>query len=315
MEIRTSVDFDEEGIRALFSACFGKELSREEWVWKYRHSPWGSAAAVALDSGEIMAHYGGLGIKFHHKGRTFRVFEPCDVMTHPKYRARIFSKRGAMVRAGEHFFGTNPMDFAFGFPSERHAVLGTKQLGYTEHGYVAVLSKKMSPFKPFLPLLVKLKSEWSGVAGSEIDSLWREVRDVHNLTIDKDSKYIFWRYRDHPNKSYDPLLVKSRSSGVLQAFAVLSCQGSDLLVLDFFHKSSFPVRKFLRIIEGMASRRRLSSVKLWVHPDEELFRVFKHSGYSVENGVPYIFRIINPEIKPEYLFGNYCYRMGDYDAA
>lgn len=295
--------------------CFGKNLSHEEWAWKYQHSPWGSQAAIALEGEDIVAHYGGVGAQFYAKGRILTVFQPCDVMTHPKYRARIFSKKGAMVKAGELFYALNPMDFAFGFPSERHAVLGTKQLGYTEHSYVTTLVKKVSVCKPFGHFFVKAEKGWGSLKEAELDMLWRGAREEYGLTLDKDSRYLCWRYRDHPSRQYEPLLVRSRYSKTLQAFAVYAVRESELHVMDFFSVQSFKINTLLRVLEHTAVQSGLEAVRVWVHPHESVFRTFQRCGYTAEKGVPYIFKILNDQITPSFLFDAFCYRMGDYDAA
>ncbi len=315
VEIRGFREKDEEAIRSLFSLCFGKELSHEEWAWKYGGSPWGGTASVAVDGGEIIAHYGGLKMRFLFRGKTFEAFQPCDVMTHPKYRARIFSKRGAMVRAGEHFYSTNPMDFAFGFPSERHAVLGTRQLGYTEHGYVTVMTRKISSsLRVFYPF-IKVETGWDSVDGKEIDTLWEEARDESGLSIEKKSRYIFWRYRDHPSRKYVPLLVRNRFGRSLNAFAVFSLREGELCVQDVFFDKHQNRRTLFGIIEKFGAEHGLEKMTAWFHPDEAFFGNFMRDGFEQEKGVPYIFRIINKSLEPSFLFQNYLYRMGDYDAS
>jgi hypothetical protein len=313
MEIRKYSEEDESAIRNLFALCFGKELSYDEWAWKYRCSPWGSTAVVAVNGDSIIAHYGGLRMKFYFKGRTLDVFQPCDVMTHPKYRARVFSKRGAMIRAGEYFYETNHMDFAFGFPSERHAILGTKQLGYTEHGYVTVLNRKVSGFRPAWSPLLKVEKGWDSINGSELDALWEKIKDNQGLSIDKTSRYIFWRYRDNPSKRYEPLIVRSRCEKTTKAFAVLAIKETELLVLDFFCVKSLSMRTLLRVFENLTIQHGLSVIKVWVHPNEDIYRILIDCGYSEEKSIPCIFKILNKTITPSFLFGNYWYRMGDYD--
>lgn len=319
MVIRGITSDDEFAVRTLFSECFGKELSGEEWKWKYTGSPWGSTASIAVDSGTVIAHYGGIRMKFYFKGKFFDVFQPCDVMTHPRYRARIFSKRGAMIKAGEYFYEHNPMDFAFGFPSERHAILGTKQLGYTEHGYVTVLIKKVSGLvlvqNALLNASVKVETGWNSIDGMGLDALWKEVRDNYGLSIDKDSRYIFWRYRDNPVKQYIPIIVRSRYTKMVKAFAVCAVKKPELSILDFFLAGDFKLRTLSRVFESIAIGKGLSNIKVWINPDEDIFQVFVKGGYVQEKGIPFIFKILNKEITPTFLFSRYCYRMGDYDAS
>ena len=313
MLIRKSEESDEAAIRELFALCFGRQLNHDEWSWKYQGSPWGGTAAVALDGEKVVAHYGGLKEKFFCRGRAFDVFQPCDVMTHPKFRARIFSRRGAMVKAGEYFYETNPMDFAFGFPSERHAVLGTKQLGYTEHGFVNVLKKKAPRFRQTFNPFLKIETGWESISGSEIDLLWEKAKESVGLTIDKNSGYIFWRYRDNPVKRYLPVIVRSGYAKKLKAFVVCRVRESDLCVLDFFCLKDFGLRNLSDIICDIARRQKVKSILLWVNPNEDISRIFTAAGYVQDKGVPFIFRILNSEITSSFLFSSYCYRQGDYD--
>jgi len=315
MEIREVRKEDEEGIRSLFAACFGKELSREEWVWKYRGSPWGATASVAVEGGEIVAHYGGIRMEFFFRGRTFHVYQPCDVMTHPRYRARIFSRKGAMVRAAEHFYATNPMDFAFGFASERHSILGTKQLGYTRHNHVRVLTKKVTSsgllWRPFL----KVKRGWDSIEGGDLDSLWEKVRDSHGLSIMKSSRYLFWRYRDRPAREYFPLTIRGLCRTTPVAFAVISLGESDFFILDFFCTETLSTDTLMKVFERVAIEHGRENLVLWAHRKDPLFGTLTSNRFVQKEGIPNSFKVITDAIDSSFLVGNYWYRMGDYDAS
>jgi len=317
IEIRIAEETDEEGIRALFKVCFGKELSRGEWRWKYKDSPWGSAATIALDGDAVVAHYGGLKMRFCSPSRQYEVYQPCDVMTHPGYRARFFTRRGAMVKAGELFYRANFMDFAFGFPSERHAVLGTKQLGYTEHSFVSVLTKKISDSRnpPRATSLSRVNNGWSSLRETDIDRLWGKVKDNFDLAIEKKGRYIFWRYKNHPSKQYEPIIVRGRFTGRLKALAIFSIRENELLVMDFFGIAGEDREFLYELIEAIALKRNMSRVRVWVNQKEQAFRELDQRGYSAEQGIPYIFKIMDGDITPFSLFSNYCFRAGDYDAA
>jgi hypothetical protein len=207
------------------------------------------------------------------------------------------------------------MDFGFGFPSERHAVLGTKQLGYTEHHFVSVLKKKVSrPWGAWNPLL-KIETGWSSINGAEIDDMWIKTRDICSLSIEKNSSYIFWRYRDNPVRQYATLTVRSRFNKSPLAFVVFSIRQNELLIFDFFIRREINTAVLLKIIDGLAFSHNLKSITLWANPEEEIFQTLAGYGYLTEKGVPYIFKVMNKEITPGFLFENYCFRQGDYDAA
>jgi len=306
---------DEEGIRELFYDCFGREMSHEEWVWKYMNSPWGSAAAITLDGNRVIAHYGGIKMKFYFKGLEFDVFQPCDVMTHPSYRARLFTKKGAMVKAAELFYNNNAMDFAFGFPSERHAILGTKILGYTRHGFINEITKDIVKKKFPSKLFWKIKIGWDYINPDEIDKLWEENKMFLNLSIQKDSNYIFWRYKNNPVKKYLPITLRSFLNKRLKVFVISYLKDDEFLILDYFFDRNFEKKELVLFFEKLSIDFGIFKIRLWVHPNDPFYNVFIKNGFSSLQSVPYIFKIISPKITDSFLFNNYFYRMGDYDAS
>lgn len=318
MEIRETEDRDIDSIRELFKICFAKELSREEWDWKYKHSPWGSYSVVAVDNGNVVAHYGGIRLRFHFGDRIFNTIQPCDVMTHPRYRAKLFSKRGLMIRVGEFFYTINPMDFAFGFPSERHAVLGTRQLGYTKHNYVTILKKRyMTSIKHrrFWPLRFRIERGWENLSPSEIDSIWDIMRPKDCLSIEKKAKYILWRYRNKPYSRYEPFIIRERITNKLAGFCIFFTDGQELSVCDLLYdQRRLRINTFLRILDSFILNEDIEVIKFWINQREDIFRAFINEGYEQERGIPYLFKVMNKDIEQTFLFENYFYRMGDYDA-
>jgi hypothetical protein len=318
MEIRLYREGDEQGIRELFRVVFEKEFPKEEWQWKYRSAPWGASSAVAVEEGQIIGHYGGMLFHFCGGDRTYIGSEICDVMTHPAVRSRSLVRLGAMAKAALYFGDTVPMDFAFGFPSERHARLGTSQLGIAQHRLVRVLSKNvLQDAGKGTGWFYSVHEGWSAITAREIDSLWDEIKKDYRLTIDKTSTYLFWRFRDCPTRTYEVFSFRSRFTRKIQAFAVVISRNSDMEVLDFFYRSSFGLRRLFSVLEQIACSRGAGIVKLFVNPGEQSFRLFGEMGYRDEPSIPYIIKIMKPDIPltPEFFYENYCYRLGDYDAS
>jgi len=314
MEIRGFQEGDEDGIRELFEVCFGRVLTHAEWLWKYNSSPYGSASTVAVDDGKIIAHYGGIRLRFYFRGKNFDVFQPCDIMTHPRFRGRIFSRKGVLVKTAEHFYNTNLMDFAFGFPSERHAILGIKQLGYTWYKNVTVLSKKTVDRHLCNPFL-KTETDWDSVHGEEIDLLWEEIKDDFGLSIEKNHRYIFWRYRDTPSRVYIPFIVRDRLNMKLKAFSTLSIKGDELCILDLFIKKNLDIDTIMKYIERFAKRSGVKKITLWANPLDPISCHLVDYGFVQGKGIPYVFKILKDVVDVQFLFENYHYRMGDYDAS
>jgi|GEM_PF-834338 len=317
MEIRELREGDEYGIRALFELVFEKELHEEEWLWKYRFSPWGSASTVALKDGLIIAHYGGVRVEFCQGQKTYMAYQICDVMTHPKYRAMFLARKGAMVKAAKLFESTKPMDFAFGFPNVRHARLSALELGGEGYRPTIMFYKTISEPKVKKSLLLAVEHGWDNIKEQEIDVLWNEIRDDYSLTINKTSRYIFWRYRDCPTRRYELLTFRSRLTGRLKAYAVVAVRADEMFLFDFFRENSFSAEAFFSEFEAVACKRNAKRLRLWINPSEALCGLLLSIGYIQQQGIPLACRIMNKDVPltSDFIFQNYCYRMGDYDAS
>jgi hypothetical protein len=314
--IRPYKEGDEEGIRTLFNVCFGKELSREEWRWKYQQSHLGSSAFIAEADGEVVAHYGGFRLHFCTKGTVLNAFQGCDVMTHPRYRAKIFSKKGIIVQTAEAFYRENPMEFIYGFPSERHGRLKALQLGFEKHHHITIMKKEKSHFRFRKNLLLRVEEGWNRIGAGEIDMLWAETRDSYPLSIEKTSRYIFWRYRDRPGRNYDVLTLRGFMRRDLKAYMVVKSEGNVLRVLDFFVRPSLDFRKLLSVLENLAIRKGSQYITFWVNPIEKPFEVLRSNGYNDDRDIPFIVKMFeNSGISAQFFLSNYCYRHGDYDDA
>lgn len=317
MEIRALKKGEEKSIRDLFGLVFGNQFYEDEWEWKYRRSPWGSASTVAVHDGKIIAHYGGVRLQFLQGDTYYVAYQICDVMSHPGYRAMFLARRGAMVRAAELYESSIPMDFAFGFPSERHARLATIQLGVEKNRHVRMLIKFVDNKSRRRGLLIKMAMGWDGIRAQEIDLLWNKVKDSYGLTIDKKSDYIFWRYRNRPRRRYSVLTLRARLTNRLIGWAVTNIIGKDLNVLDFFAASNADLANLSCEIERLATVQNAEKIKIWVNPREEIFSMFISQGYLEEQGIPITCKILDKSLSltAESFFDNYCYRMGDYDAS
>jgi predicted N-acetyltransferase YhbS len=66
--IREATSADSPGIRRLFARAFEKEMTPEEWSWKFERNPDGWFGVVAEAGGEIVGNYAGWGMRFGMEG-------------------------------------------------------------------------------------------------------------------------------------------------------------------------------------------------------------------------------------------------------
>lgn len=313
--IRKYNSSDTESIRKLFYKCFGKEMSIEEWIWKYKNSPWGSSAIVALDENNIVAHYGGIKMKFSFREKVLTSYQFCDVMTHPEYRGLFVSKTPIIVKLGEMFYKENEMDFAFGFPSIRHARLQALRLGGEGYKFIR-LYKRVKPRKRFRSLFLKIEDSWNYFNNYGIPKKYFE-RSEQILKMVKNKKYIEWRYCKSPVKKYR--LLVCRKFNMLKGFAIISINENFLEVLDIFVKDVSALRDLLISIEKYTFENfeMIEEIRAWFHPSEKFDSLLRDLGYESEDSIPVAFKSVNNEcgLTADLFYENYYYRMGDYDAS
>jgi len=315
IEIREFNWKDEEGIRGLFLNCFGKEMSHEEWVWKYKKSPWGSTAIIAMDGNNVIAHYGGIKMKFSFKDKILTSYQFCDVMTHPEYRGLFVSKSPIIVKLGEMFYKKNEMDFAFGFPSVRHAKLQSLRLGGEGYKFVK-LYKKVKFRRHYRGLFLKIEDDWSYFFKHGIPQEYFE-RPEQIFKMIKNNNYIEWRYYQSPKKKYRLLMIKKYN--MLKGFVVVTINGKWLEILDVFVKEMSFFKDLIISIEKYAfiKLKKIEGIKAWFHPSEKVNSLLRELGFESEDNIPIAFKAVNKEygITSDIFYNNYYYRMGDYDAS
>jgi hypothetical protein len=130
-DVRPAAPADRPALLALFRAAFGVEASADEWAWKYDRNPNPGVSAVAATDGRIVGFYGAFGTRYRGAGGDFPGVSAVDVMTDPA--ARRLGRHALIRNLGEAYCRLNReagAPFYFGFPHERHRVLGERLLGY-----------------------------------------------------------------------------------------------------------------------------------------------------------------------------------------
>lgn len=313
MEIRYYQDTDEEKIRKLFHLSFGKELSHNEWDWKYKMSPWGSVAYVAVEHNDIIAHYGAVRHAVYLEGDMLWAYQSCDVMTHPGYRGKVSGKKPAVMRACEMFLKDNTMDFAFGFPNERNARLHEITLGWSPYRKVALFRKQLRRSSEIKGKPYVLKIGWDTVNPEDMDDLWKRCNATQSLSIVKDSKYLLWRYVENPVGYYTLVALKDIIQKKSIALAVVKCSGHEMNVFDFIVQDSDEIFSFFWImLEAYALKMQSEIVNVRINPGERYSEYLAELNYSIIEDIPLFVKITDEsKMSQPNFFSKYSYRIGD----
>lgn len=190
--VRPATEHDIPALSALFKEAFNSERSERVWLWKLFANPLGSASFVCEADGRIVTHCAGTAVIFIDGPMRYRALQSVDFMSSPSYAGGL-GRGGAFVRTARGFFdtycGPGRASLVYGFPGERHRILGETLLGY----------------RPIEPV-----TEWSLPVtgdGEEIVSFGRDAaRDWPaarlNVGVERNAAYLAWRYADHPEHQY-----------------------------------------------------------------------------------------------------------------
>jgi hypothetical protein len=314
--IRTFQEADIPAILNLFSISFHKEATREWFVWKYRESPWTAQGYVMMHGDDLAAFYGGLKLQYILRGEVLWAYQFCDVMTHTRYRGRIFGRNPLIIKAARIFDEENPMDFALGFPSERHARLQTLMMGGTSYRHINAMKKEIKRIKNSRPGRYRVSYGWDSLKNQDIDTIWKKSVGAFTLALTKDSRYITWRYRNHPSGDYKAIVLKGMVTGKVVAYAVIKLSGEEMHVLDFLIPEQRLYAHFWKVLEASADDFGLRFIVTWANSSEEAARYLIASGYECFTSIPFGVRIREDgRFREDEFYREYAYRMGDYDAS
>jgi SAM-dependent methyltransferase len=300
---------DEIEIVKLFQAIFGREMSLEEWRWKYTGRGNGkvhSTVAVSETNG-IVAHYGGMQHRMVYQGREINGVSIGDVMVDPRYRGRTLFKKVSSLFPAE---ATKEGIFlGYGFPNAR-ALRLPEMLGIYEKvedvyaGTKAV--KQWNNSARYIYKLFQLTYD-----DGRIDRLWEEVRNSYHLAVIRNRDYLAWRYQRNPLFSYELWGLRKRWSRKLRGIAVLRRDGEKVLIIDYICPDRL-IDVLFQKIENTAYAAGQKQLTIW-HP-EFLKEKMQRMGFSVEYAGTSVPRSTHEGwLTRDQIAGNFFYTMGDTD--
>lgn len=214
--IRPYTDGDEAAILELFPTCFHVSRSEAHWRWKYRQNPYGETAiSLALsDREELAAHYAGYAMPFFYDlgqgRRRFPALQMGDTMTNPRFRRAGGGRNGLLGRTVKHFFALHrggPYGFFYGFntgPIQRFCrwfIGGSRvePVGFWRYAETAPADSWSTTGYRVEPLQE---------ANAEVDRLFRQAAPHYGFLVQRDARYVRWRYLSCPDTDYSVLAIR-----------------------------------------------------------------------------------------------------------
>jgi hypothetical protein len=253
----------------LYEQVFGHVLPRELTAWKY--APGRGLSVAVLDirdatKPQALAHCGLMFRDLLVQGRAARAAQITDLMVAPSARAGLarggspFAKAVALAfeQLGGPANAGNPERIVYGFPSGRAMRLGERLHLFREVDQVHELHWAPRPG----PLPARLDGPDSAAI---VDALWETMRrDLGGSVVGvRDAQWFLPRYLEHPTRSYQVHVVRSRWWGYPQAVLATQTTAQGLELSDWVA----PLRHtamLLRAARALAAHQRAKLLHGWM---------------------------------------------------
>lgn len=297
-KIRPATEADVPALGALFTEVFRADRPEEVWLWKYFRNPRGAASFVCEAAGRLVTHCGGTPVRFRDYAREYLALQSTDFMSSPSYPGGI-GRGGVFVRTTERFFaaccGPSRAPVVYGFPGERHRVLGERLLGYR-------------PVEPVGEL--RLEAAGPGLDTEPLTARRLPLLGRVPLTLGalRDPVYLRWRYLDHPLFRYELVRIP-RLLGIGTQIAALVRQAQEAVYVmevagSFSHAS----------VRSLTDRLRRANrpVIFWGALGHPVTRLLEEAGFrGRERDHLLEFRSFVSRQVPRK--GEFYFTLGDYD--
>ena len=261
--IRVSTPADAPGIRRLFRRVFERELTPEEWSWKFEQNPDGWYGVVALVGDEIVGNYAGWGSRLLLDGRPALCYSVGDVATDPSVRG-IGGRRGIYRSMTEAFYEevhARGVPFCYGFPNSRAQQISNVIAGTRTLFPIREISVPCAAFPEPPP-----DGGAGDAVGESFDALWAAALRSMKDCVVRDRARANWRFHARPARWYR--MVWREREGEALGWAVLSVAGESALVADFLGRNAdgSDLPPLLAVAAAEATRLGAARLVFWEPP-------------------------------------------------
>jgi hypothetical protein len=215
-------DGDEEAILALFRSSFYVERSLERWRWEYAENPYGNRtiSEAFAEDGALVAHYAAYPVRFHRERpeadggpETLLAQQVGDTMTAPEVRKIGRGPTSVLARTVRHFYArfcAGRTAFNYGFNTgniQRFSMsfVRAKRIEDAPFRNRKLKGEGVQPIRPPHWLIQKLagyRFERVTAFDERWDELFQRVRGSYGFLIERDARYLDWRYARCPDPHY-----------------------------------------------------------------------------------------------------------------
>jgi hypothetical protein len=291
---------DETAILELFPVCFGgRTLPMEFWQWRFRDNPTGKIAIeLAWKNDALIAqcavspHVITISGEDHFGGLTM------EIMTHPNHRGKgLFVKLASRLHRR---LEQDKFSLLWAFPNKYSHRIFIADLNWHDVWMIPMMELKTANFSSSKTTFSRIRELHD--FDNRFNDLFDTIHHKREIVIKRDLKYLRWRF-NNPLQKYR--IVGLFSADELLGYVVLSYYiGTQLQVVDFLSVPDRSVyRELMGFVLGIAEEENMSSVKLWVSPDNPLHLELERMGF--DNAAPltyFVARSLGPSLPRDWYF-------------
>jgi hypothetical protein len=330
--MRAARDGDEAAILELFERSFHVGRSVEHWRWKYRRNPYGNGRiTVATDAaGELLGQYCAYPVRLHHAGAVVPIHQVGDTMTARAARGIGRGPTSVLARMARHFYAafcTGRVACNYGFNTGNIQQLSIRFVGAHKAAEVSYLERPAGAARPGGGRLRRLlggyrvreaaATDLEGPLGARFDALFEDCRSAYGSLVERDARYLRWRYLERPDLRYRMLLVERR--GRLVGWGVFDRRDLELAWGDalFLPEHADAASELLDAAVGAAGEPRVERVVAWFPPHPRWWRaVLTALGFATRPEPQALGLMVVPFLDaeaPRWMGSSWYYTWGDSD--
>ncbi len=233
VSVRRAAESDRPAVFALFPAAFGSPVDVDTWDWKYGRNPNQAPSIVAFADGSLVGFYGSWGTRYRGAEGSYPGVSATDVMTDPRarrlgrqsiFKTLVFEWYRQCAEAG--------IPFGFGFPHQRHVLVGVRTGDYRIVEPVTEWEKPLAPASTLARLRRRFLRIVAGEPfGAPHDALAEVLHAREGWRTDRSRAVLNWRFGDRPGVPYRTWQVLDRR-GRSRAYAVVRVVAGRALLVD-----------------------------------------------------------------------------------
>jgi hypothetical protein len=210
--VREYREGDEQQILPMFRRSFYVERSLARWSWEYRENPYGTLkiSEAFTPDGKLVAHYAGYPVRFHQETdgepRKLPALQIGDTMTEPAFRHVGRGPTSLLGRTVRHYYARfceGQVAFNFGFNTgniQRFSMsfVGARRLEDLPFHVLDLEKRPVAPPNSLLSRLAGYRVERITHFDARWDDFFRRVSGAYRLLVERDARYLEWRYARCP---------------------------------------------------------------------------------------------------------------------